>query len=99
MTSIGSCLRPDGAGDGGGLLAFVGGAGGVETGGEGQHRLVVQPSHQGDQGRAVDAAGEEHAVGHVAALMQFDAFHQGLIQALQRGVLVDVLGRRGRDRD
>jgi len=34
----------------------------------------------------------------LAALMQIAAFHQGLIQALHRGVFVDILGRFGWDR-
>ena len=97
-TSIASCFAPTARATGGCLFTFVGGAGRVETGGKGQHRLVVQPSHQGDQGRTIDAAGQEHPIWHVAALMQIDTFHQRLIQPPHRGVFIDVLGRRHRDR-
>ena len=47
-------------------------------------------------GGAVDAAGQEHAVRHVAALVQVDAFLQRAVEPGQRRVLVDVLRRRPR---
>ena len=84
------------------MLALVGRARRVEAGGEGQHRLAVQPRHQREQRRTVDAARQEHAVRHVAALMQIDAFLQRAVQPVQRRVLVDVLrpalGDRGETR-
>ena len=70
-----------------GAFALIGRAGRVEAGGEGEHRLAVQPRHQGEQRGAVDAAREEHAVGHVAALVQIHALLQRAVQARERGVL------------
>ena len=48
-----------------GLRPLIRRAGGVEAAGEGGDRPVVQPGHQGGDGGAVDAAGEEQAIGDV----------------------------------
>jgi len=82
---VAPALSPDGR-----MLAFIRGARSVETGGVGAHRLGVQARHQGDQGRAVDPAGQKHAVRHVAALVQIDAFFQRTVKAGQRRIFVDV---------
>ncbi len=59
---------------------------------------VVQPRHQRQDGGAVDAAGQEHAVGHVAALVQVHRSAQRRVQPGQRRLLADLLGRAGRQR-
>ena len=53
--------------------ALVGDARAREADGEGLHRPLVEPRHHRQHGRGIDAAGQEHAVGHVGALMQQDA--------------------------
>ena len=71
------------------MLALVRGARGVEAGGVGADRLAVQPGHDGQHGGAVHPAGQEHAVRHVAALVQIDALLQRAVQAGQGSVLGD----------
>ncbi len=78
-----------------GRLALVAGGRIVEAAGVGGDRPAVQPRHQGGDRRAVDAAGQEQAVGHVRALVHLDAVLQHRVQPLQRLGLGDGRGRMG----
>ena len=55
-----------------------------EAGGIGAHRPIVELRHQRQQGRAVDAARQEHAIGHVGALVHLDAAGKRVLQARYR---------------
>ena len=82
------------------LRPLVRAAGHVEPGGVGQHRLAVQPRHHCQHGRAVHAPRQEHAVRHVAALVQVHAALQRPVEPVQRLVLGGGLRaalRQGRD--
>ena len=89
VISIDSWSAPTVRAMSGRAIPLVGGARHVETGGERQHRLAVQPRHQCENGGAIDAAREKHAVRHVAPLMEMHALFQRGVQTVERRLLVD----------
>ena len=86
-------LGAEPAGHGAGLLALiVGGAGVGEAHGVRPHRMPVEPRHHGQQRGAVDAARQEHAVGHVGALVDGDAVLERRVETTLGVGLVAGLG-------
>ncbi len=86
-------LGADGGGGRTRLVALVEHTGVGEAGGEGAHRPVVEPGHHGEHRGAVDAAGKEHTVRNVRALVQHHALGEDGIEPRQRIALVDGEGR------
>ncbi len=83
-------LGAGGLGDGAGVRALVRRKRAGKGGGEGDHRLGIEPRHHREQDRGIDAAREEHAVRHVGALVQLDRFVEITVQVHQ-GVFGPVL--------
>ncbi len=88
-----SCRAPAAAASRAAASLSSGSARHVEGGGEGLHAGVAEARHHAQHAGAVDAAGQEHPVRHLGALVQRHAFLQRAVEPGQRFRLADLLGR------
>ncbi len=70
--------------DGPRLLALIRRLGMGEPDREGAHRPLVQARHHREHRRRIRTTGEEHAVGHVGALMQAHALLEDTVEGGER---------------